>query len=638
MSRLLFSCALLLSAPALFADEATGDAVLCPVEETSTPAADPVAVDPAAAEPASADAAPVVATPVVAAAPVAAAPVAEMPVAEGPVAEAVVAEGSVGSSFDAEEAGRRSAAVTLNYCRASLYRIRCSPTDQVLSEERAHILSNLNLAAIEDEEVLRLYTAVLDEIAAVRIADRDRAVLQQSHHRGVSRHATVTSFSLLTHAATADVAGAVRTGAGSWWDLRGMQVDRDTGLWKVDRDRMKGVLDKSGAFLDTSWKLARKRNIPDGWLVRDDDLRRLAEAQADPDADARLRRLQRLERYLTYHPPYWYALGRTQQRLGLFEDAERTYRRLDELGGGHFRRDQMLAASWANVAMIREHSGLAGAADAAEKALACGGDAWEVNLAAAGVLTKHRRYAAAEDAVLRNLDGDLESDQSSAALCVVYADAGTHLEGSDAKLVERLRDPRTVAHLPPAALVRCAAAVNGELPAVAAEALRNSVSVAVDPRHGVILTADRAWGLPSAVFRTTEAAEGEALRPLVVAQGPDPNREAIRFTDLGPGPDGSVRLAVRFGEADPLTLTFAASQEEEPRTVRREPTSRWPLSLATRSLTTMREPPPAPRELPLARVETAGRVVALAPGGATTILSESHRPRLSARPISPEGW
>ena len=91
--------------------------------------------------------------------------IAPEPTAPAPVDPAVVG---------AEEDARRSAAVTLNYCRASLYRIRCAPTDRVLAEERANILSNLNLAAIEDEEVLRLYTAVLDEIAAVRIAERDR--------------------------------------------------------------------------------------------------------------------------------------------------------------------------------------------------------------------------------------------------------------------------------------------------------------------------------------------------------------------------------------------------------------------------------------------------------------------------------
>ena len=518
----------------------------------------------------------------------------------------------------AEEAdARRAAAVTLNYCRASLFRIRTSPTDRVLNEERQNILSNLNLAAIADEEVLRLYTDVLDEIAAVRIADTDRRVLGESHARGVARHATVTAFSLLGHAAVADVPGAVRTGANSWWDLRGMQVDRDQRLWNVDRDRVKGVLDKSGAFLDTSWKLARKRDIPDAWLVRDDDLRRLAAAEQDPDADARLRRLARLERYLTHHPPYWYAVARTQQKLGQFAEAEATYLKLADLGGGHFRRDQMLAAGWANVAMIRDLSGDVRAADAAEKALACSADAWEVNLAAAGVLAKHARFAAAEDAVLRNLDADLELANSRTALCVVLADASAADPSAAARLAERLGDARTVAGLPPTALVRCAAAVEGDLPAVAADRLRNSVSVRLTEGRsaGVVLVADSGWELPSAVF-TPGDESGLILRPHVAAGG---SRQAVRLSGLTPQTDGSVRVAVRFGEEPPLTLTFAGPPEAD------DPPNRWGLPLG--------KPRDEPRELSLAKVETAGRVVALAPPAAGDVRAEERgRTRLSARP------
>ena len=534
-----------------------------------------------------------------------------------------------------EEQARRAAAVTLNYCRASLFRIRCCPTDAVLNEERRNILSNLNLAAIEDEEVLRLYTDVLDEIAAVRIADRDREVLGAAHARGVARHATVTTFGLLANAATADVAGAVRTGANSWWDLRAMQIDREQDLWRVDRDRVKGVLDKSGAFLDTSWKLARKRSIPDAWLVRDDDLRRLAAAERDPDPAARLRRLDRLGRYLAHHPPYWYAVARTQQRVGRFADAEETYLKLADLGGGHFRRDQMLAAGWANVAMIRDLNGDTRAADAAARALACSSDAWEVNLAAAGVLTKHARFAEAEDAVLRNLDGDLEVAQSGAALCVVLADASGTDPSAGRRLVERLRDPAAVAALPPAALVKCAAAVPGRLPAVAAERLRGSVSVSHD-RHGVVLVADRGWELPSAVFRPHDDETAEPLRPLMARAEVGDGRQAVRFTDLGPDADGAVRLAVRFGDEAPLTLTFA---DPAPARETRELASRWGFPMPVRALTARREP--APRELPLARVDTAGRVVALTPGWdvppapADRLISESHRVRVSARPIAP---
>ena len=157
---------------------------------------------------------------------------------------------------------------------------------------------------------------------------------------------------------------------------------------------MQGVLDKSGEFLDVSWKLARKREIPDRLLVREDDLERLADAVAEPDAETRARRLARLEPYLSAYPPYWYHMGRTQQSRGRFVEAEQTYVKLASLGGGHFRRDEMLAAGWANTAMIRDHLGRADAADAAERALACSTDVWQVNLA-------RRRGAGQGEAVRR---------------------------------------------------------------------------------------------------------------------------------------------------------------------------------------------------------------------------------------------
>src|SRR4029079_2383371 len=56
----------------------------------------------------------------------------------------------------------RSTAVALMYCRASCHRIRRCRSKRVLMEEQDKILNNLNLNQIADEEVVRLYTAVLD--------------------------------------------------------------------------------------------------------------------------------------------------------------------------------------------------------------------------------------------------------------------------------------------------------------------------------------------------------------------------------------------------------------------------------------------------------------------------------------------
>ncbi len=62
-------------------------------------------------------------------------------------------------------------AIVLNYCRASFHRIQKTPSKRVLHEEQEKILNNLNLNPIADAEIIRLYTAVLSEIADVQIAD-----------------------------------------------------------------------------------------------------------------------------------------------------------------------------------------------------------------------------------------------------------------------------------------------------------------------------------------------------------------------------------------------------------------------------------------------------------------------------------
>ena len=65
------------------------------------------------------------------------------------------------------EVSRRNTAVTLNYCRAALHRIRRAPSKKVLLEEQQRILNNLDLNQIDDPEVITLYRSILDEIGQV---------------------------------------------------------------------------------------------------------------------------------------------------------------------------------------------------------------------------------------------------------------------------------------------------------------------------------------------------------------------------------------------------------------------------------------------------------------------------------------
>jgi hypothetical protein len=193
-----------------------------------------------------------------------------------------------------DEGIRRSTAVTLNYCRASFYRIQKMPTLRVLIEEQEKILNNVDLNGIADQEVIKLYTGVLVEISEIRLSDRERVVLDDKYHNTLGTLLTGDAFDFGTQLASAHYLAAVRTGARSWWDYRTSVNTRDLDMFHVDQKRLMAFTEKSGQFLDTFWKLARDRKIPDRWLVRNHDLHNLEKAMQEHDPAVRLRVLSAL--------------------------------------------------------------------------------------------------------------------------------------------------------------------------------------------------------------------------------------------------------------------------------------------------------------------------------------------------------
>ncbi len=358
---------------------------------------------------------------------------------------------------DAEREQALATAVALNYCRAAFHRIRMNPTLEVMSEEQQKILNNLNLDRVDDPEIIDLYTSVLDEINQIQLAGREHTMYQQHHTANIRREVTWDALAFSTELATAQFGSAIRTGANSWWDYRSNEFRRETDLLRIERERMNAVVRKSSEFMDTFWHLAQKRNIPDRWLVRGDDLDQLEQALQETDAEVRLRILKRMEPFMEAYPPYWYYLARTQQELDQLDDAVSTYSRLEALGLGHFRRDDMLATGLANQAAILDSLHDATAVATAERALNYSPDAWEANLICARILERNGQIADAEDAILRNLDVKLETVQSRVFLVSLY-----YHSGDRTKLARVLRDPAAVAELPAPVLLRCVAMLGPE--------------------------------------------------------------------------------------------------------------------------------------------------------------------------------
>ena len=475
----------------------------------------------------------------------------------GTVLSGSVLSGSVLHGGETDEQSAKSTAVTLNYCRASFHRMRKYPTKRVMFEEQSKILNNLNLNGISDQEVVTLYTAVLDEIGRERIADREKVVIKQGYDRAVRRQVLSQAFVLGAEVGTAQYTSAVRTGCSSWWDYRTLGLSRDMDVWKVEKTRMLDVMDKSSKFLDTFWKLAQKKNIPDRWLVREDDLDRLEAALTEANPDVRLRVLQRMERFMECYPPYWYHLARTQQGLGQLFAAAETYDRLARLGDGYFRKDDMLASGLANCATIQAYLRQPGAAETAQRAMEFSNGVWQANLVCARVLQQHGLATAAEDAILRNLDVDIERTQSLTCLVSLYCENHNSL-----RLVERLNDAEVVADLPMPLLLRCAAELGADrFPPPAFRQIVASLYAYEQTQLGrnqVVFVASSQWDLEHASslasyegldFGEPKVVHARGETQLQFAGGPD-SKTRMSAT----GADDRLQLLVQYPDSPALTL------------------------------------------------------------------------------------
>ena len=458
---------------------------------------------------------------------------------------------------------RRAVAVALNYSRASLYRIRKYPFKAVLIEEQEKILNHLDFNGIADEEVLKLYSSVLDEISGIQIADRERVAQRDRYLRAFQRDLGLNTFQIAAELATTQYVSAVRTGASSFWDHRNNAVTHEMDLWRVDRKQMEQVVQKSSQFLDVSWKMAKAKKIPDKWLVRNDDLDKLDKAQREPDPSVRLRILKRMEGFMECYPPYWYYVARTQQQMGQLFAANETYEKLVLIGNGHFRKDEMLATGLANRAIIQAFLSQPAAAETARQAMTYSSDAWEANLVCAHVLKKYGHNDDAEDAILRNLDMKIEKEQSRVALLGLY-----YTTDDKVKLASQLQDPTWVREIPAQTLIICAAKLGQqEVPVTVVDHLEKSLKGT--PRRNAIrtdflVTASRSWNLHHAVV-TLNVGDKSFSNPRLSA-GSD-NSQILTFDSVAdngfimPTNHGTsdVSLTIKYPDAAPIKLVLSSS-------------------------------------------------------------------------------
>ena len=477
----------------------------------------------------------------------------------------------------ATETSRRNTAVTLNYCRAALHRIRRAPSKQVLLEEQQRILNNLDLNQIDDPEVISLYRSILDEIGQVEISDRERVVIGEQFHRGVQRKLGTDFFVIGAQAATGQVGSVIQSGANSWWDYRSTQIKRDSDLWQVEKTQFTTLMTRSSTFLDSFWKLSRKNEIPDKWLLRDQDLDQLTETLEEQDPERRLRMLARSERFMECYPPYWYYVARTQQQLGRNQDAVRTFERLTEIGHGHFRQDDMLASSMANMALIQESERDPEAPRTAARAFDYSTRNWEANLVCAWVLGRHGEYRDAEDLILCNMDDELETDQSTVALVSLYFHSA-----DKSKLKNLLEDERVVRRIPIPGLLLCARLLGPEDLPRGAETYLASTLTAVPRSSGrmnaISVAAARGWKLNDAEALISDGSHTfQYAGHRAIEEGLEvsftPSLDSKSSGELGT----TLKMTLRYPATPPIQIVLTRETRDEVAVNDQRGSGRFPL-------------------------------------------------------------
>jgi len=458
------------------------------------------------------------------------------------------------------EKQRRNVAVALNYCRASFHRIRKYPSQIVMEEERQKILNNLNLNVIQDAEIIKLYSDVLEEIGQIKLTDKEEELYDTKFKKSLRQKITFDTLTVGLNLMTASYIGAVRTGASSWWDYRNFKWNRDNEMLKLEKTRVNAVVKKSSTFLDTFWKLAQKNHIPDRWLIRSTDLDSLEQAMNQKDPQVRLRILKRMQPFMECYPPYWYYLARTQQALGKMFEAMATYKQLATLESGHFRRDDMLATAYANQAVIQAHLGQHTAAvETAKKALNESAQVWEANLACAKILQKAGELADAEDAILRNLDVELEREQSTVTLLTFYYDTN-----NTTKLAKYLGDEKVLAYIPPPVLIRFASRLpEHQTPPIVWTALASSLRIEPRLRFGddsIIVAYHPVWKIDRSKVSLhfgDRIIDGEKFRQNDVDYILFPQVAELGSLLSGPSDLPALKLEIQYGKKDPIQLAFS---------------------------------------------------------------------------------
>ncbi len=366
---------------------------------------------------------------------------------------------AIGFAFSAMAYGQESrnlddkatrAMLALNYCHMSLVKILAYQDRIILDDEYNNIINNINLSAIEDEEILTILKHLMDTLTEFKLAEGDKDILVKEYDKHVSlafyTAMQMNPINVLIGKGTDMITETLNIGPtlksllsiGGPYEhyrkyIKEYRETLDEKLWKLEKKTIKRINGTRKDFLESYWKLMKKYHIPDEWRLTESQLQRAINIFKETDVEKRLRQLEDIQHHFSVFPPFWYMLARTAQDSDRYEKALAIYEKIEQDRLPFFREDHEFASALMSKVVLLQtleeqqsevFAQVEGKIDIPKDLLGITQNSpfdWRKNVFAALQYMKLKDYDAARALVIRNIDNEKEVSANSRILGDIHA-------------------------------------------------------------------------------------------------------------------------------------------------------------------------------------------------------------------------
>jgi len=243
--------------------------------------------------------------------------------AQEPLTDAPSNKTSISKNTETQNA--RNAVMALNHMHKSLNKIVLYNDQIILEDEYDNIINNINLTAINDEEIVDLVTRLMDTLSAFKLSELEKKEFEAKYEEDLNDALKTTLIGSGDTIVTMNPVEVLLNTRNAYMNyqqtINSAKEELDRSQWQLKKDAISELNVIRKEFLVTYWKLMKKYNMPDKWRITEKQLTRLVTILKENDENKKFRQLERLKNEFSVSPGYWYELSLAAHRINNKEAA-----------------------------------------------------------------------------------------------------------------------------------------------------------------------------------------------------------------------------------------------------------------------------------------------------------------------------